>query len=121
MSPREATSFRTVVGAGAVVVEAAGELDAASSGRFRTVLAEAVDAGKDVVVVDLSRVSFLDSAGLSVIFAAQRRLPAEQRLVLGEVPTRMLRTLRLAAVGAVVDLCPEGEEQPWREALGPVA
>lgn len=120
MSPREATSLRTVLTTGAAVVEATGELDAASAGRLRVALAEAADSGRPVVVLDLSRVSFLDSAGLSVVFLTQRRLPAGQRLVLGEVPPRIVRTLRLAAVGSVVEMCPQGEEQPWREATGPL-
>lgn len=117
MTARELTSFRTHVRGSAAVVEARGELDAASAAPFRGALQSAVDTGRPLLVVDLAHVSFLDSAGLGVIFGVQRQLPVAQRLVLGNVPDKMLRTLRLAAVGSIVEFHPAGEEQPWLDAL----
>lgn len=115
MTARELTSFDVREGSGAAVVEAHGELDTSSVGAFRAALETAARAGRPLVVVDLEHVSFLDSAGLSVIFGVQRQLPMEQRLVLGNVPQRMLRTLRLASVTSVVEVQPQGEPQPWRD------
>lgn len=114
MNAREGTSFSTTLVDGAAVVEARGDLDATSSRPFRAALDAAAQTGRPLVVVDLAHVSFLDSAGLSVVFAVQRQLPVSQRLALGNVPRRMLRTLRLAAVGSVVELYPEGDDQPWQ-------
>lgn len=119
MTAREATSFDVVEGKQATVVEAHGELDTSSVGAFRSALEAAVGTGRPVVVVDLDHVSFLDSAGLAVIFGMQRTLPVTQRLVLGNVPARMLRTLRLASVTSLVEVHPQGEPQPWRQALAP--
>ncbi len=119
MTAREATSFDVVEGEQAAVVEAHGELDTSSVGSFRAALEAAARTGAPLVVVDLGHVSFLDSAGLAVIFGAQRTLPVGQRLVLGNVPARMLRTMRLASVTSVVDLHPQGEPQPWQDALAP--
>ena len=115
MTAREVTSFDVVPGQPATVVQAHGELDTSSVGAFRAALETAAGAGTPLVVVDLAHVSFLDSAGLAVIFGAQRQLPVEQRLVLGNVPQRMLRTLRLASVTSVVEVHPEGEPQPWQD------
>lgn len=118
MTPRETTSFSVDVLDDVAVVHARGELDSASSGAFRTALQAASASGRPLVVVDLEHVSFLDSAGLAVVFAGHRHLAAGQRMALGHVPDRMLRTLRLAAVGSVVDVHPRGEPQPWLPAPG---
>lgn len=115
MTARAATSFTVEDTGRTAVVRAAGEVDAASSAAFRDALVRAVDTGRALVVVDLAQVSFLDSAGLSVVFGVQRELPVERQLALGNVPARMLRTLRLAAVPSVVTVHPEGEPQPWAE------
>ena len=115
MTAREVTSFSISQGGRVTVVEAHGELDTSSVGAFRAALESAASTGAPVVVVDLEHVSFLDSAGLAVIFGVQRQLPVEQRLVLGNVPQRMLRTLRLASVTSVVEVHPQGEAQPWRD------
>lgn len=97
------------------MVRATGEVDAASSSALRAALQRAVATGRPLVVVDLAEVTFLDSSGLSVVFGVQRELPVDQQLVLGNVPTRMLRTMRLAAVPSVVTIHPEGEPQPWSD------
>jgi anti-anti-sigma factor len=115
MTGRAATTFEVDETELAAVVRATGEVDAASSGAFRAALEQAVALGRPLVVVDLAEVSFLDSAGLSVVFGVQRELAVDRQLVLGNVPTRMLRTLRLAAVSSVVTVHPQGEPQPWAE------
>ena len=115
MTAREATSFSQAMHEGAVVVEARGELDVSSAPTFRAALQGAVETGRPLVVVDLAHVSFLDSAGLAVVFGAQRQLPVAQRMVLANVPDRMRRMLRLAAVDAVVDVHAPGEPQPWKD------
>ncbi len=118
MTARESTSFTTRLLAGAAVVQAHGELDTASVGAFRAALREAADTGRPLVVVDLAHVAFLDSAGLSVMFGVQRQLPVDQRLVLGNVPARMLRTLRLASVTSVLEVHAADGPQPWQDAGG---
>jgi anti-sigma B factor antagonist len=118
MTAREVTSFDVVEGEQTAVVEAHGELDTSSVGTFRAALEAAARTGKAQIVLDLEHVSFLDSAGLSVVFGVQRQLPVSQRLVLGNVPTRMLRTLRLASVTTIVEVHPAGEPQPWRDQVG---
>ena len=113
MTTPRATSFSVDVSEAVAVVRASGELDVASAASFQEALSRAVAAGAPLVVIDLQHASFLDSAGLAVVFSAQRRLGVDQRLALGNVPVRMLRTLRLAAVPSVLDCWPEDGEQPW--------
>jgi anti-anti-sigma factor len=115
MTAREHTSFGRALYPDAAVVEAHGELDVVAAPAFRSALADAVATGRRLVVVDMAHVQFIDSAGLSVVFAAQRALPVSQRLVLAGVPDRMRRMLRLAAVESVVEVHGPGEPQPWRE------
>ncbi len=76
-------------------------------------LQEAIATGREQVVVDLAGVTFLDSAGLSVVFGTQRNLPVNQRMVLVNVADRMRRMLRLAAVESIVEVHGPGEPQPW--------
>jgi anti-sigma B factor antagonist len=109
----QTTSFTQAQHAAAAVVHAHGELDVAGAPAFRQALQEAIATGLPHVVVDLADVTFLDSAGLAVVFGTQRTLPVSQRMVMVNVPDRMRRVLRLAAVESVVEVHGPGEPQPW--------
>jgi anti-sigma B factor antagonist len=52
---------------GTAVVTAVGEIDMSNAAKFRDALSQAAAAG-DPVVVDLTRVEYLDSAGLHALF-----------------------------------------------------
>jgi anti-sigma B factor antagonist len=58
---------------GAVVVEVAGKLDLCSSHTLREHLEFVVSSGAATVVVDLTRLSFIDSTGLGVLAVLARR------------------------------------------------
>lgn len=60
-----------------VCVALAGELDLSNVERLDLALAEAIDSGKKVVI-DLSRLEFLDSTGLSLIVKTLGRSDAER-------------------------------------------
>ncbi|WP_169734272.1 STAS domain-containing protein [Hamadaea tsunoensis] len=55
----------------ATVVALAGELDLGSRTRLQAALAEAIEAGRPVVV-DLSGLTFMDSTGIAVLTNARR-------------------------------------------------
>ena len=57
-------------GTGVLVVAVAGRLGADSSGRLQDVLLEAIDAGNRRIVVDLTAVDYLNSAGASALDVA---------------------------------------------------
>lgn len=74
-------------GAGYAVVSVAGELDVATAPVLRDRLEETIQEGPGVLVVDLLRVTFIDSTALGVLIGAQKESTAqgvELRLVVGE-------------------------------------
>src|SRR5215212_8511694 len=60
-------------------LELVGELDAASAPALRERLAEIATRGKGPLVIDLTRLDFIDSTGLSVLLNAKRRLTRRGR------------------------------------------
>ncbi len=63
---------RTTTQDGHVVVHCSGEIDLRTVGPPRRVLERLGDAGADIVV-DLTRVTFIDSTGVGALVAALRR------------------------------------------------
>ena len=58
----------------AMVVAVAGEIHASTAPQFSVRLNTAIDAGRTLLVLDLTDVTFIDSTGLSVLLNALRRL-----------------------------------------------
>lgn len=63
----------------ATVVGAVGELDLHTAPDLKAALDEAVAGDRDLIVVDLSGVDFMDSTGLSVIISAVASLAGTKR------------------------------------------
>jgi anti-anti-sigma factor len=84
------------------VVRAAGELDIASGPRLWDVLADVISRGRDEIVLDLERVTFIDSSGLSVILRAHKTM--EDRG--GKVALRSLQpqTRKLLELAGLTDV-----------------
>lgn len=82
-----------------------GEVDADVSARLRDALEEAVRSGP--VVLDLSGVTFLDSAGLSALLRA-RRVGAEvgHRFLVTGTPPPVMRVLAATGLHRVLELDP---------------
>jgi anti-sigma B factor antagonist len=72
------------------VVALSGELDVASSQGFTEELIRLIDGGTTELVIDLTRLDFIDSTGLSAILQANRKLDGKGQLVLRE-PTPLVR------------------------------
>jgi anti-anti-sigma factor len=68
-------------------VRLAGELDFGAASAVGAAVEELLDAGFGRVVVDLSALSFLDSAGIHTLLSAQRSAE-ERRCTLSVVPAR---------------------------------
>jgi anti-sigma B factor antagonist len=87
------------------VLEVGGEVDVYTAPRLRERLVELVEAGARSVIVDLSRVEFLDSTGLGVLVGALKRLRAAGgtlALVCGH--ERLLKIFRITALDRVFAL-----------------
>ena len=81
------------------VFELVGSLDIATSPTVRAALTSASERGNHRLVVDLSRVDFLDSTGLGALIGGQRRAKefhGEVRLVAKE--GQILRLLRITGL-----------------------
>jgi anti-sigma B factor antagonist len=71
---------------GVTVLAVGGELDVSAAPGMSSELNDIIRAGKGDVVVDLTRVTFVDSTGLAVLLNALRRLTRARRrmgLVIG--------------------------------------
>jgi len=93
---------------GVVVVALTGELDMAATPSVRGYIDGA--AGKRALVVDLSEVTFVDSAILKELLRARAELERyETRLVLAGVPGTVQRLLELTRTTAMFTLAPDRE------------
>jgi len=87
-------SFPVEVVEGVPVVTAPEEIDIANATGLRAALLEVAEPGRALVVVDMSRTRFCDSAGLNALVAAARQARAEggevRLVVVGEAVARIV-------------------------------
>lgn len=89
--------FRRVLGR--VVVAVKGDLDVATSQLLRQSLVDLIEGqGNLFVVIDVSRLSFVDSAGIGVLVGAHRRLRDKGGLLVLQSPSRQVASV-LQATG----------------------
>ncbi len=89
------------------VFEITGSLDIATSPTVRASLVEASERGDHRIIVDLTKVDFLDSTGLGALIGAQRRAKefgGDVRLVVKE--GQILRLLRITGLLKVLSVYP---------------
>jgi anti-anti-sigma factor len=82
---------------GAVVVHLAGELDLYNADEVRGVLAEAIAASPDRIVVDMADVQFVDSTALGVLIEARSKL-GKDGLALAAPQLDTRRTLQVSGL-----------------------
>jgi anti-sigma B factor antagonist len=70
---RDLVTFEVTAAGSTVRIRALGEIDSSSAGALRAELDAVLDGTPGEVVLDLTGVTFLDSAGLSTLAAAHRR------------------------------------------------
>jgi anti-sigma B factor antagonist len=100
-SPGFQASIRS--GCGVTVVCLAGELDLASAPQVQTTLQGALELGARSVVIDLSRVTFIDARGIGLIVGARRS--ATQRgatLGVSGVEGQVAQVFALAGLGELI-------------------
>jgi anti-sigma B factor antagonist len=94
----------------AVVLDVTGEVDAASVEILRQELNDLADAGHADIVLDLTMVTFLDSAGLGALVAIRRRLQSmDGALVLVCGNDIVLRVFKLTGLDRVMPIYPTPE------------
>ncbi len=85
-----------------------GELDMSSTGGLTTELAAAVPNTADGLVMDLSGLTYMDSAGLGMLFALGRQLRTRQQTLRLVVPdeARVRRLLDVGSITTVAQIYP---------------
>jgi anti-sigma B factor antagonist len=93
------------------VVSVRGEIDLFTAPEFKARIHDAIEAGRDVVVVDLSGTTFIDSSSLGVLISAHRRLKMRGgRLVVAcDVPA-VLNTFKITGLDSVLEMASTREE-----------
>jgi anti-sigma B factor antagonist len=90
---------------GHVVLRVSGEIDISATPLFNERLADVIAAGDDDVAVDLAEVTFIDSAGLTVLVLARQQLGAAGRKLLIARPSApVTRVLEIAGLDVVFDI-----------------
>jgi anti-sigma B factor antagonist len=89
------------------VLELGGEVDLHTAGRLADRLTALLDSGPRTLVVDLNRLSFLDSTGLGALVTARNhaaRTGADLRLVC--VSERLLKLFRITGLHTAFEIYP---------------
>jgi anti-sigma B factor antagonist len=81
-----------------VIVAAEGDLDLASAAALKWTVVKAFASGRQRAVIDLSRVTFIDSTTIGVLVGLVRKLRPDQRLALGGVGEITRGVFRLAGI-----------------------
>jgi anti-sigma B factor antagonist len=83
-----------------------GDLDLASAPSLKWALADLQTAGSRHVVVDLAKVSFIDSTALGVLVGAQRHLDPGIKLAIACAEENVLRIFELTGLDGMFEIVP---------------
>jgi anti-sigma B factor antagonist len=108
---RQAPAFaleRRVTGR-TVQLSCTGELDLGTAPALREASTRELSADAELIVLDLSGVTFMDSSGLHALIDASRALRGRLRVVLGPVAARVVN---IAGIGAALPIIPADDRGP---------
>lgn len=92
------------------VVTILGRIDSATAGEFETNLVELAERGRNNIVLDMSDVEFISSAGLRVLVTIRKAVQsAGGDLVLAEPSERVIDTLEIAGLDVLFTAHPDRE------------
>jgi anti-sigma B factor antagonist len=103
-APARAASFaveRRELDAHTSVIEVTGELDLTTAPKLKWTLVDALEEGRNCLVVDLSATTFMDSTALGVLVGVNRSLSAGARLAIVCSRASLLRIFELSGVDGV--------------------
>jgi anti-sigma B factor antagonist len=88
------------------VVALEGELDLERAPSLKWALVDAIDAGKQQLVVDLTRVRFMDSTALSVLVGVNRSLSSGSRMAIVCTNSNVLKIFELSGMDGAFAIFP---------------
>jgi anti-sigma B factor antagonist len=97
-----------------VVTVEEGRIDALVALEFKDKTHALVRSGPHRVILDLSRVQFIDSSGLGAVVSLRRMLAPEQRLELAALGPDVARVFRLTRIDRVIQI----HDQPPPSEIG---
>jgi anti-sigma B factor antagonist len=103
------------------VVNVEGELDLASAPSLKWTLADVFGAGASQVVLDLLRVTFIDSTALGVLVGVHRNLDAGSRLAIACSHPDVLNIFELTGLDTTFEIFSSFEEALAHARTGAVA
>jgi anti-sigma B factor antagonist len=107
-------------GIGLVSVE--GELDLSSAPNLKWALADTLGPGVKQIVVDLSRVTFIDSTALGVLVGVRRTLGPGGRIAIAGSDADVMNIFELTGLDATFDMFASAEEAlAWIRGRGAAA
>jgi anti-sigma B factor antagonist len=101
----------TVSDPGVPVLLVRGEIDVASAPEFHASLSDLIGQGPEIIIVDMSEVSFIDSTGLGVLVGAEKQMrDAGQALRLVVTQPQIIRLLELTGLDQVFTILSNGND-----------
>ena len=89
------------------ILDVAGEIDIYTTRDFKDAASEVIDEGHPVIIINMSRVTYMDSSGFGTLLSATKRLrPVDGVLMLvgcNDAITRMLQITRLNTIFKVFE------------------
>ncbi|MGA9251633.1 MAG: STAS domain-containing protein [Roseobacter sp.] len=81
-------------------------IDAAVAIEFKDAMRVETDSGPDLVVLDLSKVEFIDSSGLGAIVATMKSMGQSRKLALAGLSPNVERVFKLTRMDSVFSVFP---------------
>jgi anti-sigma B factor antagonist len=96
---------------GVHVVAVTGEIDLFTAPEFKARIHDAIEDGRDLVVVDLTATTFIDSSSLGVLISAHRRLKGRggRLVVVSDVPA-VMSTFKITGLDSVLEMAGSRDE-----------
>jgi anti-sigma B factor antagonist len=93
------------------VIAVSGEIHVSTAPEFSTRLGDAIERGKTAVVLDLAKVEFIDSTGLSVLLSGLRQVTRKHgRMALVCANPTVLRLFEITRLDKTFDIVPTRDD-----------
>lgn len=93
-------------------------IDAGAAIRFKDAMRAAADTAGETLILDLARVSFVDSSGLGAVVAAMKGLGPQRRLHLAGLSGDVEKVFRLTRMDQVFEIFASVDEAVRQRAAG---
>ncbi|KNG93878.1 STAS domain-containing protein [Pseudaestuariivita atlantica] len=100
----------TMQGDAQIIVAQEPRIDAAVAIQFKDRMKAETEQGEGRVILDLSRVEFIDSSGLGAIVAAMKQISGQRRMELAGLTETVQKVFRLTRMDTIFAIHPTVED-----------